>query len=161
MRFPMPPLTEELHGYVEDGLKLCRAGEWRKGLPVLAAVIEQRGPGQEVPGIVYSYLGYGAAKFQSRVRDGIRLCEHAIKLQFYEADNHFNMARVQHLAGERMAAVSAIERGLKLDPDHEGLLTMKREVGVRKKPVLRFLGRENPVNVFLGRVRHAFTGSKS
>lgn len=160
MRFRMPPLTEELSGYVDDGLRLCRAGEWRKGLPVLAAVVEQRGPGQEVPGIVYSYLGYGAAKFQSKVRDGVRLCEHAIKLQFYEAENHFNLARVQQLAGERMAAVSAIERGLKLDPDHEGLLALKREVGVRQAPVLGFLGRKNPLNVFLGRLRHALSDRK-
>ena len=102
----------------------------------------------------------GSVEFQGKVRDGIRLCEHAIKLQFYEAENHFNMARVQHLAGERMASVNAIERGLKLDPDHEGLLALKREVGVRRPPVLGFLDRKNPVNVFLGRVRQALSGPK-
>ena len=34
-----------------------------------------------MPGIVYSYLGFGVARYQSKVHDGVRLCEHAIKLQ--------------------------------------------------------------------------------
>jgi len=152
----MPPLSEELQGYVEDGLRLCRHGDWRRGLPILNTVIEQRGPGQDVPGIVYSYLGFGVARYQSKVHDGIRLCEHAIKLQFYEADNHWNLARIRHLAGDRLSAVRAIERGLKLDPVHEGLLELRKEVGVRRPPVIGFLRRRHPVNVLLGRVRHAF-----
>jgi hypothetical protein len=54
--------------------------------------------------------------------------------------------------------VAAVERGLKLDPDHPGLLTLQKEIGTRRRPVLRFLDRDHPVNVFLGRMRHNMTG---
>lgn len=155
----MVGLSQELQGYVDDGLRLCREGEWRKGLPVLAAVIEQRGPYDKVPGIVYAYLGYGVAKFQNKTTEGLRLCEHAVKIQFYEADNHWNLARVSVIAGHRRNAVQAINAGLKLDPDHDGLLALKQEIGLRREPVLGFLDRDNPVNVFLGRIRHSFAGN--
>jgi hypothetical protein len=152
-------LSEELQRYVEEGLRLCREGEWRKGMPVLAAVIEQRGPYDKVPGIVYSYLGYGVAKFQNKTTEGVRLCEHAVKIQFYEADNHWNLARTSVLSGHRRNSVTAINAGLRLDPDHEGLLALKKEIGMRRQPVLGFLGRDNPLNVFLGRIRHGFAGN--
>jgi len=159
MRPSMVGLSEELQHYVDDGLRLCREGEWRKGMPVLAAVIEQKGPYDKVPGLVYSFLGYGVAKFQSKTTEGVRLCEHAIKVQFYEADNHWNLARVNVLAGHRRNAVNALNGGLKLDPDHQGLLDLKKEIGLRRAPVLGFLGRDNALNVLLGRIRHAIAGN--
>jgi hypothetical protein len=152
-------LSEELQKYVDDGLRLCREGEWRKGMPVLAAVIEQKGPYDKVPGVVYSYLGYGVAKFNSKVQEGLRLCEHAVKIQFYEADNHWNLARVNVLAKQRRNAVQAINAGLKLDDDHPGLRELKHEIGMRRHPVLGFLARDNPLNIFLGRIRHSIAGN--
>jgi len=152
-------LSEEMQRYVDDGLRLCREGEWRKGLPVLAGVIEQRGPYDKVPGIVYSYLGYGVAKFQNKTTEGLRLCEHAVKIQFYEADNHLNLARVSVLAGHRRNAVQALNAGLRLDPEHDGLLALKHEIGLRREPILGFLGRDNVINVVLGRIRHTLAGN--
>ncbi len=161
MQIRMAKLNAELQSYADDGLRLCRAGDWNKGLSVLAAVLDQRSPSDQVPGIVYSFLGYGVARFQGKIREGIKLCEHALKLQYYEADNHWNLARVQALAGERATAHQTIEHGLKLDPTHEGLLATQRELGVRKQPVLGFLARDNPVNVLLGRWRHSLSAQQA
>ena len=150
----MAPVSDEMRSHVEDGIRLCRSGDWNKGLPVLAAAIENRGVAEQVPGIAYSYLGFGVARFQGKHREGLRLCEHAIKIQYYEADNHWNLARVHVLAANRKQAVQALERALKLDPDHEGLLALKNEIGLRQPTVLKWLGREHPVNRLLGRLRH-------
>ena len=152
-------LSEELQRHAEEGLRLCREGEWRKGMPVLATVIERKGPYDKIPGVVYSFLGYGVAKYNNKLTEGIRLCEHAVKIQFYEADNHWNLARVNVLAKHRRNAVQAINAGLKLDSDHEGLLELKHAVGLRRDPVLGFLERDNPLNVFLGRIRHSVVGN--
>jgi tetratricopeptide (TPR) repeat protein len=157
----MAKMNPDLQAYADDGLRLCRAGDWNKGLPVLAAVLEQRSPMDQVPGLVYSYLGYGVARYQGKIREGIKLCEHAIKIQYYECENHWNLARIQALAGERMNAHQTIERGLKLDPTHDGLLATQRELGVRRAPVLKFLARSNPINVFLGRMRHQLLESRA
>jgi tetratricopeptide (TPR) repeat protein len=151
----MAKLNPELQTQADDGLRLCRAGDWNKGLALLAAVLDQRTPMDQVPGVVYSYLGYGVARFQGKVREGIKLCEHSLKIEYYEAENHWNLARVQTLAGERQSAHQTIDHGLKLDPNHEGLLATQLELGVRKRPILGFLSRDNPVNVWLGRLRHS------
>jgi hypothetical protein len=155
----MGRMNAELQTYADNGLKLCRAGDWNKGLPVLAAVLDQRTPMDDVPGIVYSYLGYGVARYQNKIREGLKLCEHSLKIQYYEAKNHWNLARVQALSGERQAAHATIERGLKLDPEHAGLLASQKELGVRKKPIVWFLSRDNPINVMLGRLRHSMSAN--
>ena len=92
------------------------------------------------------------------MREGLKLCEHAVRIQFYEPDNHLNSARVHLLARNRRAAVEAIGRGLKLDPHHAALRGLRQEIGIRKRPVLPFLSRNNPLNRLLGRMRHDFSG---
>jgi hypothetical protein len=138
----------------EEGVALCRAGEWDKGMQLLARAVEAKGVGDELPGTSYSFLGFAVARFQRKIRDGLKLCEHAVKVQFYEPDNHWNLARVHLLAGSRKLAVESIARGLKLDPQHAGLRGLRKEIGVRRRPVLRFLGRDNFINRLLGRIRH-------
>jgi hypothetical protein len=157
----MTKMSPDLQTYADNGLKLCRDGDWNKGLSVLAAVLDQRTPLDQVPGIIYSYLGYGVARYQGKLREGLKLCEHSLKIQYYEAENHWNLARVQALAGERQAAHQTIEHGLKLDPDHAGLIATQKELGVRKKPILWFLGRDNPINVMLGKWRHSISQEAS
>jgi hypothetical protein len=146
--------NSDVNASVAEGLRLCREGQWHKGMPLLAFAIENRGPYEKLPGAVYSFLGYGVARYQGRAREGLKLCDHALKLEFYDPDNHWNRARTLALSGERMAVVTAVEHGLQLDPEHEGLLTLKQEVGIRRAPVLGFLDRRNLVNVVLGRLRH-------
>jgi hypothetical protein len=139
----------------EAAIELCRAGDWSRGLSVLAELVKDRGLSDAVPGVAYSYLGYGIARYQRQVREGLRLCEHAVKGQFYHADNHLNLARVQILAKNRKGAIAALAQGLALDPKHAGLRALKAELGYRRKPVLGFLKRDNPVNKTLGRLRHS------
>jgi hypothetical protein len=138
----------------ETGVALCRSGEWDKGMQLLARAVEAKGVGDELPGSAYSFLGFAVAHKQRKIRDGLKLCEHGVKIQFYEPDNHWNLARVHMLAGNRKLAVDSISRGLKLDPQHAGLRAMRKEIGIRKKPVFRFLGRDNFINRLLGRIRH-------
>lgn len=133
------------------GIALCRSGDWKRGLPILAALAGQR---QNLPGVALSYLGYGMASQRRQIRDGRELCRRAAASDFYQPDVLYNLARVEHLANNRREAVKALETGLELDPDHAGMLKMKKEIGIRRKPVLRFLSRNNFVNVLLGRIRH-------
>lgn len=160
MGHPMASDMTEAQAVAAKGVALCREGDWDRGLQLLGAAAEGRGAGSgaELPGIVYSYLGYGLARYQRRSRDGIKLCEHAVKIQYYEPENHMNLARTLMLTGDRRAAVASIARGLKLDPNHKGLKELRVDIGVRRRPVLPFLSRTNPLNVFLGRLRHGITG---
>jgi hypothetical protein len=58
------------------------------------------------------------------------------------------------LSGSRKKAVDAMEIGLKVAPDHRGLLKLQQEMGVRKAPPIRFLSRNSVVNVKLGKALH-------
>ena len=91
-----------------------------------------------------------------RVDEGLKLCQHSIKVEFYQVENYLNLARTCLLAQDRKGAVKAVRGGLKIDPHQPELLGLYRDLGIRSLPVLPFLDRRNPVNQLLGRIRHAF-----
>ncbi len=138
------------------GVESCRRGDWNEGLRYLGKIAEEKEQSSDLPGVFYSYLGYGIALCQQRVEEGLKLCRHSIKVGFYEVDNYANLARTCLLAKDRKGAVKAVRSGLKVDPQNPDLLALHRELGIRSLPVLPFLERGNPINQILGRIRHAF-----
>ena len=137
------------------GIDCCRQGNWNEGLGHLGWIAEREST-TGLPGLFYSFLGYGIALQQHRIEEGLKLCQHAIKLEFYEVENYVNLARTCLLAKDRKGAVQAVRSGLKVDRGHEGLLALYKELGMRSQPVLPFLSRSNLLNQLLGRIRHAF-----
>jgi len=137
---------------LQAAVALCRAEDWERGLPLLVELAQS---GSELPGVALSYLGYGVAARRRRVREGRDLCRRAAASDFYQPEVLYNLARVEVLAKNRREAVKALETGLQLDPQHRGLNRLKKEIGVRRLPVLGFLSRDNPLNRFLGRIRHS------
>jgi hypothetical protein len=151
----------DLTDAMRDAIDRCRRGGWREGLPALARIAEQEVRPGALPALVYSYLGYGIALRQQRLSEGLKLCQHAVKMEFYQAENYLNLARTQVLAGHRRAAVRAVADGLKIEADNEQLLELQHELGLRKRPVLSFLSRSNPINSLLGRIRHLVTPDRT
>lgn len=154
----MKAVRREISDTLGRALAYCRQGDWDNGLMYLGRVAESGQPGSALPGLFYSYLGYGIARCQGKILEGIKLCEHAIKVEFYESENYFNLARTCLLAKDRAGAVRAVQGGLKIDPQNLDLLALYRDLGIRQGPVLRFLSRRNPFNLLLGRIRAAFRG---
>lgn len=144
---------------LERGIRACREGDWEEGLALLGGLADRNI--QDLPGLFYSWLGYGIALHEKRYRDGLRLCEHAVKKQFYEADNFYNLARTRMLLDDRPKAVDAVRQGLRLHPRHRGLRKLERTLGRRNRPVLPFLSRSNPLNRLLGKLRHDLRGSSN
>ncbi len=150
--------SAELLITLREGIDCCRRGDWNEGLRYLGQVAERGNTGSGLPGIFYSYLGYGIALREQRVKEGLRLCRHSVKVEFYQVDNYLNLARTCLLARDRRGAVRAVKDGLKIDPHHAGLLALQTELGVRGQPVLPFLGRSHIINRFFGRLRHVLRG---
>lgn len=145
------------------GIELCREGRWEDGVDLLTQVYnasDQRASSGELPTSYLSYLGYGIARYRGKRREGLALCEQAVKLEFYQVDSWFNLARTAELVGERRKAVKALERALKLDAQHAPTLALRAEMGVRRLPFFSFLGRGHFLNRLLGRLRHDFTPGK-
>jgi len=142
------------------GIELCREGDWKEGLYWLSLAAGAKSDGTDLPSVFYAYLGYGVAKYQNNVIEGLKLCRHAIELEFYQPENYYFLAQVQLLARDRRSAMASLERGLEVDSSFGGLLELKREMGERRPPVLPFLARENFLNRLLGKWRHRLLGAR-
>jgi hypothetical protein len=151
-------VSAEVAHTLKLGIDCCRRGNWNEGLRHLGQVAETEEGGGGLPGLFYSYLGYGIALRDRRIREGLKLCRHSIEVEFYQAENYLNLARTCLLANDRKRAVAAVRGGLKIDRRNPQLLALHQELGIRSLPVLRFLDRGHPLNQLLGRLRHALRG---
>jgi len=145
---------EHLAAVCERGIDLCRQGDWQQGLVDLAWLVKGK-QAKNLPGLCYSYLGYGLAHSQKQVEKGRKYCLHGVKIEWFNPENYYNLARTCLLSERyRLEAVGAVTDGLKVDPEHAGLLALNRELGPRRPPVLGFLSRGNVLNRILGALRH-------
>ncbi len=151
---PSPINPSHLEAFCARGIDRCRRGDWQLGIDDLMQVASQK-QRSELPSLLYSYLGLGIAQYRSEIKEGLKLCKHAIKLEFFQPDNYCNLARVFLIAQQRSDAVTAIRRGLNIDPDHPGLQRLQGQLGVRRRQLVPFLSRQHFLNQLLGRLRHS------
>jgi tetratricopeptide (TPR) repeat protein len=157
------PEESTFPAWVRHGIDLCRQGKWQEGLPLLIRAAESTDDPQrtKLPPRFYSYLGYGLARHKGKHREGLELCEHAVRVEFYQVENLINLARAYQVVGDKTRSIATVRRGLKLDPENRDLRKLIVELGERRPPVLKFLARGNALNVFLGRIRHGLKGKAS
>lgn len=137
------------------GIELCRDGDWQQGLYVLSHAL-QEAAAEPMPALAFAYLGYGLARYRSQPVRGIELCRRGIDLDFYRPEGYVFLAKTYLLTGNRRAAFESIERGLEIDPTDSALISLRRELGERRPPVVRALSRRHFVNRSLGKLRHRF-----
>ena len=151
---PKEPRGAEPADMAWKGIELCRQGDWKDGLYWLSLAAEAKDETDELPALFYSYLGYGVARYQKQQLQGLKLCRRAVELEFYQPESYDFLARAHLLIGDRRAAYDVVERGLEVDSSHEGLLSLRSELGERRRPVLSFLPRRHALNRWLGMARH-------
>ena len=93
------------------------------------------------------------ALVSGRLRPGIERCAELIEQTFYIPDLYCALGVLLVKSRHRAKAYQVFRRGLKIDPHHRALHSRIREMGLRRRPVLRFLGRTHPANRALGLVR--------
>ncbi|HUP64009.1 MAG TPA: hypothetical protein VM557_01850 [Thermoanaerobaculia bacterium] len=137
------------------GIEAVKDEEYLLGLNLLSDAYSGKRNAAVPPPDGLSYLGLCLALVQRKFKPAIEFCEKAIELQFYHPEHYSNLARVYVAAEKRKKAVDAVKRGLKVLPEDEGLARLRDELGQRKSPPIPFLSRNNPLNVLIGRARHA------
>lgn len=80
------------------------------------------------------------------------LCVKATQAEPYDPDLWLNLCIVSMARGDRAGAYNALVRGLQTSPTHQGLLKQLREMGYRRRPMIRFLSRDNVLNKLAGRL---------
>jgi tetratricopeptide (TPR) repeat protein len=137
--------------------KLLKKKKYESALKLVIAALEQY---PDEP-ILLSYYGYLEALVHKNYTHAITTCLKAREIvlekaisgrDFFNPVLYLNLGRVYLAAGNKEDAFEALRMGLIFGNENEDLLCELRELGMRKKPVVPFLQRSNPVNKYLGKL---------
>jgi tetratricopeptide (TPR) repeat protein len=147
-------LVQAAEARFQRGLAALGDGRGLEALALFEAALElDRRLGSRTPQARYlSYYGLSLARDGSHLREGVDFCRQAIDLEFFNADLFWNYGRVLLLAERRKEAFATFVKGLSVQKNHQEILKELRRMGFRRRPVLSFLARGNPVNVALGKL---------
>lgn len=99
---------------------------------------------------VRSYLGLCIAHERRMMGDAIRHCERALADEPGNPDHFLNLGKVYLVFGRASDAVEVFRRGMSIDRRNPEIIAELQAMGIRKKPVIPGLSRDNIVNRYLG-----------
>ena len=138
----------------EKGLDALERIELKEALAYFeAAVSIEKRSRKDLQPRYLSYYGLCIALVGKQMHSAVKLCAQACAMERYNPDLEWNLGRVFLAAGRRKEAHAAFLRGLRQERRHQGIWRELHRMGVRRRPVLKFLSRTNPLNMFLGRKR--------
>jgi tetratricopeptide (TPR) repeat protein len=141
--------------YFSEVQHLLRRGKGRQALDTLREGLE----GYPTDAFLLSYYGCLIALVENNTKDGITICENAIKAldismpfgsEFFYPVFYLNLGRAYLKAERKTEAIKAFQQGLKSDPENNDIQWEMRKLGSRKKPPVPFLKRDNPINKYIG-----------
>jgi len=97
---------------------------------------------------------HGLALVYSGDVSGLNLCRNAAENEIADGTVFRNLVLAELKFHHRKRACVMLARGLSVAPGHRGLLRLRRVMGVRRPPCLDFLGRNNPINKWLGKITY-------
>ena len=141
--------------YFSEVQQLLRRGKGRQALDTLREGLE----GYPTDAFLLSYYGCLIAIVENNTREGIAICENAIRAldtsmpfgsEFFYPVFYLNLGRAYLKAGRKAETIKAFQQGLKSDPENSDILWELKKLGSRKKPPVPFLKRSNPINKYIG-----------
>lgn len=158
---PLPPphvqdaagvLCRPAEGAFKKGILALRRGETKVARALFEAAIqlERESGAIRIQPRFLSYYGLTLMEQPGTVFKAREWCLRATRDEFFNPDLFLNLSKVQAKTGDRGGAYRAAARGLALDPRHPALRQQLAELGVRRSPPLRFLGRSSSLNILLG-----------
>ena len=139
---------ERIHPAFLEGLRQLRRENLNTALQHFRDAMRES-HGQRYAPLYASYHGLTNARLGNT--SGLRQCRLAAHFEKQHPDVFFNLAQAEILHGHRRKALEAIRNGLRLDPAHWQLRKLRESLGVRRRPCIRWLNRDHPLNLWLGR----------
>ena len=99
-----------------------------------------------------SFYGLVLGLCERRWEQALDLCRSAARDEFFDPIHYLNLATLHLAFGFKAEGLRLLKRGLMIAPDHEEILGALRRLGVRRRPPLGFLRRENTLNRWLGKL---------
>jgi predicted Zn-dependent protease len=145
-------------GTVEsEGLRQFKQGVkyMRNNLPLSALQCFRRALDEEQNNPYFlSYFGVALARAEHKWDEAEQICISALRMKRRQPQLYLNLAEVYLKAGKREDAVDVLLEGIHYEPADARLNRMLGKLGIRRSPVVPFLGRANVLNRGLGRLRH-------
>jgi len=158
---PLPPSEVAWR----NGMVTLERRSYKDSIALFQQAIDlERQEGAKNPKMKYvSYLGLALTLSQGKSEEGQRLCEQAVKREFFDPDLYCNLGIVYLRNRLKAQAFEAFQKGLNLKSGHSRILEELEKYDRRGEPVLSFLPRGHYVNRLLGRLRfrlrHLFDGA--
>src|SRR5437867_1320993 len=89
-----------------------------------------------------SYLGLALTLSQGKSEEGLKLCEQAVKREFFDPDLYCNLGIVYLRQRMKAPAFEAFQKGLNLKPGHMRILDELEKYDHRSEPFFTFLRRD-------------------
>jgi tetratricopeptide (TPR) repeat protein len=99
---------------------------------------------------ILSFLGLCIAYERGVVKEAISLCEKALQTEPQAVEHYLNLGKVYLKAGIKVKAIEILREGLKIDNKNPEIIAELQALGLRKKPVIPSLSRDNFINKYLG-----------
>lgn len=147
-------LVQQAEHSFQQGIENLSRGQTLTALAYFSGAIEieSRSQANRIQARYLSYYGLCLGLTGGDLHEATNRCRQAAKLEGYRPEVCWNLGRVLFIANRRREAHKALERGLRMQPDHPGILRDLKRMGVRRRPVIPFLDRRSVVNVLLGRI---------
>lgn len=141
-------------GLAEKGIRLAKAGKHKDALKIFDMdICAMLNP------IAMSYYAVCLARVEARYDKAISLCVMAAEKEFFNPEIYLNLGKIFLETGQKSKAIKIFKRGLTMDDSHAELLMEMKKLGLRRRPFISWLGRNNSLNVFIGKA--AFISLKS
>ncbi len=100
---------------------------------------------------ILAWYGYCLATEKKSFSEGIDYCLKALRLAPRNSNSYLCMGKIYLQAGRKNSALKAFNKGLELEPNPLLVKELSRH-STRKRPVFPFFHRDNPLNIYSGRL---------
>jgi len=143
----------EGHDEIELGKAYIKEKNYKEASHYLrkALLFYQDDPNR-TPGILLTCYGYATAMGEKNLKDGIAFCRKGLQRKELTPETFLYLAELLLLNRERGEAYKTLEEGNRLFKGNARITERLKTFGVRKKPIVPILSRNNPVNKVLGKI---------
>jgi len=140
----MPPYHGEMERLLEKGSEAISQGEIISALSYFEKALHI----EETP-VASSYFAFCIARERGQLSQAISLCSEAIRQEPQNPVHYLNLGRIYVIAGMKLDAIKTLREGLRHEKNQQ-IIDELNSLGTRRRPVLFFLKRSNPLNKYLG-----------
>ena len=142
---------------IKHAVRLTQDGRYADALPLFQMYLPllERGNEDERRLLTKSssFCGLSLAMVKHRFSEALEYCRISLNGDFGDPDHRANLALVYLERNDRRNAVKHLYAGLRVQPGHPRINRILESIGWRRKPPIRFLSRDHPINVWLGKRR--------